>query len=326
MSDLKVCKDTFAVIIGIDKYLNKNSILSRSYSAIDDAHKMRELLIAALITPIKRERIEELTNASATREGIYNSIQQIREMVMELWQTEAHPDMSVFFFFAGHTAIDVDEAAYLCPYDTDLNSLKSTAISVEDLNKWLNSLMRVGLTRLFIFLDTCYAARFDISNEAHDGRVLIGASQAEEKSNAWKDEHNSVFTASLIRILKGDGTVPSKINITVGDIVSLLEVYMQQQRNDQSPYFSIPKGRDLPILLNPTYKDSNIAFPTSSESIHLSNSDRYKPNDQFVELAPSRRVPVTNFGLEKREVRIFLTMELEIEDEEGRQQSNDLTS
>ena len=130
-------------------------------------------------------------------------------------------DDTVLIFFSGHGAQRIgglEPGEYLCPVEADWYSLRSTAISDEELT---TALRAITARRVVVFLDACHsggvsepkdaslAMKAGLSEVAYErlatgeGRVVIASCKPDEVSWELPGMRNGLFTHYLLEGLRG---------------------------------------------------------------------------------------------------------------------------
>jgi len=145
----KNLENAYALVIGISKYQDKR-ITELKYTHAD-ADAFSKLMIDPKKVGLKKENVKVLLDENAT-------LSKIKESIVNWLIKKADERSTVFIFFAGHGGVEADYlkkekdnlAKYLLPYDTNFDSLFSTALSNGDFH---NFLQMIRSKKLIIFLD-----------------------------------------------------------------------------------------------------------------------------------------------------------------------------
>ncbi len=195
--------DDFAVVIGIDGYKN----LPAAQFGERDAQTMRDHLVAM---GYPKRHVILLKGDAATGNGM-------RKYLEEWLPRNVKPDSTVFFYYSGHGAPDVESGkAFLVPWDGDASFLKSTAYPVEKLYASLN---RLKARRIIVALDACFSGAGGRSVLAKGARPLVTtvdegfsrrgkialftAASGSEITTTIADEGHGIFTYYFIKGLQG---------------------------------------------------------------------------------------------------------------------------
>lgn len=152
----------YAVVIGIEKYRGKE-IPPSEYSA-GDADLVSEYLYSLGFRP---SNVRLLKNEDATRDDFRSAIEGWLPKVVK-------PDSTVFFYYSGHGAPDLTDAAkpeaYLVPYSGKPNELAYTGYAVEELKEKLGKLKAA---KVIVVLDSCFSGNGARSLIARGARPLM---------------------------------------------------------------------------------------------------------------------------------------------------------
>ena len=146
-------KNAHAVIIGIDHYQDER--IRDLQLARADAEAVYRVLSDPELGGIPPENIVKLVDEEATQRRIRNAIgEEIRR--------NAGEDDVVIIYYAGHGSPESDPHSrfqdkmekYLIPCDGEADKLFSTAISMEEINKFFG---RIDAKQVIFFIDSCYS-------------------------------------------------------------------------------------------------------------------------------------------------------------------------
>ncbi|MDL2125007.1 MAG: caspase family protein, partial [Deltaproteobacteria bacterium] len=206
-------KNAYALVVGIATY--KNPKIPKLNYTTHDAQAIFDLLVDPDMAGFKKENVKIFLDEEATSFNIKDAISN--------WLFKnAKEDSIVFVFFAGHGGVEEDRfgiekdnlAKYLLPYDTDFDNFFASALSNSDFNKLLLS---IKSKRLVVFMDSCYsggvtekkARDVKIVEDPYEkmaegeGRLVIAASQPDQRSFEDENLGHGVFTQHLIEALSG---------------------------------------------------------------------------------------------------------------------------
>ena len=206
-------KDAYALVVGIATY--KDPKIPKLNYTTHDAKAIFDLLVDPDMAGFKKENVKIFLDEEATSFNIKDAISN--------WLFKnAKEDSIVFIFFAGHGGVEEDRfgiekdnlAKYLLPYDTDFDNFFASALSNSDFNRLLLS---IKSRRLIVFMDSCYSGGVS-EKKARDvkivgdpyekmaegeGRLVIAASQPDQRSFEDENLGHGVFTHHLIEALSG---------------------------------------------------------------------------------------------------------------------------
>ena len=206
---------SWAVIIGIDKYLN----LAGLAYAVDDAKSVARMLGRQGFT------VTSLYNTQATKKAI---LQELRQNLV----AQVQKNDRVLIFFAGHIGETPGKGkqqpvGYMMPVDTEPGLLADTAISVDLLRELSESL---PAKQVLFLIDICYGGIAGRSQRSfppmtsnylkmiasEPARQLITAGGTGQQALAGPKWKHSVFTYYLLEgigkgksDLNGDGIIPA---------------------------------------------------------------------------------------------------------------------
>ena len=234
-------RDQWAVVIGAGRY--ESPEVPRLRYTVPDAEGLYQILIGP--AGFKQEHVLLLTDRTERKPTLRN----IKWALGTFLARSAKKDDTVFIFFAGHGAPEVDQqgverdglAKYLVPIDAEPDDLYSTALPMDELQTIFN---RIEAERVVVFLDACYsgaaggrtfASKKTRAMNVDDlflerltrskGRAILTASRPAEVSLELPELGHGVFTYYLIEGLKGAA------DLNHDGIVSLQELYeyLEQQ-------------------------------------------------------------------------------------------------
>ena len=200
----EIYDNSYALIIGIDKYENVQSL---NY-AVKDAESIQDILVNTFDFP--ESNIKLLKNQEATKQNILKSFSDITK--------KADDKDRVLIYFAGHGATDDlpegGEMGYLLPVDGDNDDLFLSSIAMDDLKRI--SLMSKAKHLLYL-VDACYGGIAAIGSRGLDSkstpnyiekitknksRQIITAGGRGEEVIEKAEWGHSAFTLNLNRGLK----------------------------------------------------------------------------------------------------------------------------
>ncbi|MFZ1746775.1 MAG: SUMF1/EgtB/PvdO family nonheme iron enzyme [Nitrospirales bacterium] len=218
---------SWAVIIGIDKYLN---LASLAY-AVDDAKSVARMLGRQGFT------VTSLYNTQATKKAI---LQELRQNLV----TQVQKNDRVLIFFAGHIGETPGKGkqqpvGYMMPVDTEPGLLADTAISVDLLRELSESL---PAKQVLFLIDICYGGIAGRSQRSfppmnsnylkmiasEPARQLITAGGTGQQALAGPKWKHSVFTYYLLEgIGKGKGDLNGDGIIPTSELFAFLDEHVQ---------------------------------------------------------------------------------------------------
>ena len=279
---------SWAVIIGIDKYLN----LAGLAYAVDDAKSVARMLGRQGFS------VTSLYNTQATKKAI---LQELRHNLV----TQVQKNDRVLIFFAGHIGETPGKGkqqpvGYMMPVDTEPGLLADTAISVDFLRELSESL---PAKQVLFLIDICYGGIAGRSQRSfppmtsnylkkiasEPARQLITAGGTGQQALAGPKWKHSVFTYYLLEgigkgkgDLNGDGIIPTSELFTFLDehVQSAALTHKHVQRPemwglsaDNGEFVFIPeKFNSTPQVANTQGKASNPAAGTVETIVGLLKS------------------------------------------------------
>jgi len=255
-----VVREKWALVVGIGRF-QYPGVNPLKYTA-KDARDFAALLTHPNYGRFKKANVTLLTDGDATTTRIKSEIEHLSEV--------SGPEDLVVIYLSTHgsprdlTALDVN---YVITYDTNPRRLYATSLPMVDVIRDANKM--IPAQRVAVFLDTCFSgaatlagafpgegrsaapgARIDgedgaramgfVSGVSRDliakgggggSRVIISASQPNERSWESKELQNGIFTYYLIEALKQNAGMDS-----IGKVFnSLQEQVSQRARAEKKP-------------------------------------------------------------------------------------------
>lgn len=205
--------------------------------------KDTQAIYAALIDPQlcaypnQKEHIRVLNNQDATKAGILDSLNWLKE------KSTSDPHATVLIYYSGHGGLK-KEKYYLLQHDIKPMRIEESALSAETFTE---ALRQIQAERLLVVIDSCHAAGMATSKETDlefdeefgdftrvapskglidelkqgKGRVVFTSSAGEQKS--WiKDKTISIYTYHFLEALQGAGNKPGDTEVRVSNIMNHL--------------------------------------------------------------------------------------------------------
>lgn len=252
-------ENAYALIVGISKYKDPNISELRFTRA--DAEGIFQLFTDPNIAGIKPDKIKILLDEEATRFNIKNAISS--------WLFKNTDEESiVIIYFAGHGGVEEDRlgiekdklSKYLIPYDAVLEDLFSSAISNRDFNELL---LTIKSKKLVIFMDTCYSGGVSeqksrdlkITEDPYEklgegeGRIVIAASQPDQRSFEDSRIGHGVFTYDLLEALSG------KADRDNDGYVTVLDAFRYLQEEVPKDAMRLAGGKQEPLMRGDITRD-----------------------------------------------------------------------
>ncbi len=251
-------RDKWAVVIGVNEFDDER--IPRLQYAAKDASDFADFLVNS--GNFAKDHVILLTNENATEH-------EIKRVIGDDWLPRRVMEDDVVVIYAStHGSpkeMDVAGENFLVVHDTNVDSLFSSGIELEDLARTIKR--RTQCDRVVIILDACNSgaavtkgpkglirtANFDLSSIAGEGTIVISSSGAGERSWESKRYKNGVFTHGLMEALKSKG-----VQTGLSDAFSVLKDNVEQEvrfdrKTDQTPVMKMNwNGKELAILAPPT--------------------------------------------------------------------------
>lgn len=210
--------DAHAVVIGINHYQDP-AIRDLSYGRAD-AEAIYAVLTDPMFGRFNPENVQLLLDDEATRRRIWGAIGT------QLPRRTSEED-TVYIYFAGHGAPVINPGAhsrdglekYLVPFDAELDDLRATGISMDDVQKLFGW---IDCRQVIFFIDSCYSGgaggrtlaqpgfqpRASLTDEFLDdlggeGRCVVTACGVNEVSLEIPEFGHGLFTYYVVEGLKG---------------------------------------------------------------------------------------------------------------------------
>jgi uncharacterized caspase-like protein len=267
--------DSWAVIIGIDKYQN----LSNLDYAVEDAVAVKDMLINKFDYP--EENVKLLINEDANKSNIVKIISDV--------SLKAGENDRILVFYAGHGETmplpDGGEMGYLVPIDGNQDNLLASAIPMDDLKRFSN----VSKAKHMLFLvDACYGGLAAVGSRGLEpaktpnyiekitnikSRQIITAGGKDEKVFEKSEWGHSAYTKNLLSALEdgyadsnGDGYITAD---ELGD-------YLSEKVSIDSENQQTPQSRRL------TSHEGEFIFMHSENTVVIQNKSADKKLDYLI--------------------------------------------
>lgn len=284
MSDLL---NAYALLIGVG---NDLPVTAR------DATAIYNILSDEKLAGYRPENVTLLTEKEATRTNILKAFDTLIE------RTDVNS--SVFLFYSGHggTYSDNDflteehskpeaenqQYFHLVPNDYDPDNYEETWVKAEELKEKIAALKS---RRLVFFLDCCHAAGMTksvvlnaaevpvqsleraegLAQKIDDGQgiSIVSSCREDQQSYIMEGDHNSLFTKTLIEVLKGrHKTVFDEPYIRMTEVTQYIFRKVPQENPDQQPYVNLQMYDDfiLSYLPEDVIQQNALVQPVSPDS------------------------------------------------------------
>jgi len=241
----------YALIIGISNY--QDTRIPKLDCTVPDAQAVFDLLTDPDMAGFEKENVKILLDEEGT-------LNKIKDAISNWLFKNADEDSTVIIFFAGHGGVEEDRfgietdhlAKYLLPYDTLFDNFSASALSNSDFNMFLRS---IKSKRLVVFMDSCYSG--GVTKKARDvkiiedpyvkmaegeGRLVIAASQPDQRSFEDRNLGHGVFTSHLLEALSGAADSDND------GYVSAMEVYRYLSDKVPKTAMQLAGGIQEPVL------------------------------------------------------------------------------
>jgi len=241
----------YALVIGVGNYADANLKLGLPAKDARDFARTLEGLKGGLYGEVV---VKIATDREVTRTAVVEGLEWLEKQVTSR-------DVGLVFL-AGHGVMDEKLTYWFLPSDATAETVRSRAVSQDDLRRSLRALSGKAL----LFLDTCHAGRLsqvamrgavDINRVVNDftatenGIVTFASSQGREQSQERPEWGNGAFTKAIIEgIMEGKADLLKNGTITV----SQLDAYVVNRVKE------LTGGTQHPVMTRPpTVSDFPIA-------------------------------------------------------------------
>lgn len=251
----------YALIIGVSRYQNNGKGIRNLDFADADARALYDFLQQPAAGKFSRDNMLLLANEEATSA-------RIREALTS-FVARAQANDVLLIFFAGHGAHDpnAQQNLYIITHDTSVYEMSQTAISMQDLRRYIDS--NVRSKQLILLLDACHSAGVStpgvrgLSNNLSNlylarllyedkGRAIITSSDINEVSNESKEwgKGHGVFTYYLLEGLKGEADTNRDRLVSVGELFRYVREKVQHDTGRrQNPRMLMGDNEDLALAV-----------------------------------------------------------------------------
>lgn len=233
---MKENSDNYALVVGIEKY---KSLKPDAEFAERDAAAVRDHLLAM---GYPRRNIIYLAGQDATRAGI-------QQYLDEWLPRNVNPRSSVFFYYSGHGAPDVNTQggeAYLVPWDGNPSFLKTSGYPVKALNA---ALAKLSAAKKIVVLDSCFSGAggrsvlpkgakplviiTENAIQATPDLTVLAAASGDEISGTLGAQGHGMFTYYFLKGLSGAAKDAAGV-VTVQGLHEYLTPLVQDEANHQN--------------------------------------------------------------------------------------------
>jgi len=272
---METLDNSFALIIGVH---------DPKLGSTNDATDIHDVLIDKDFAGYKPENVILLTNNKPTRKGILDAFDDLI--------ARTNIDSKVLLYYSGHGAISYEEnnteSYYLEAEGWNPENPDMTGIKGHEIKEKLNNIIA---ERIIFFFDCCHAqgmtegpelidaaTKFEALEKSsklnnpeglvHDvddeeGMAIISSCKDNQKSLYFQGDRNSLFTAYLLKVLKGEHkTYFDDKYIKVLDVAGYLveEVPKDAARDDfkQNPFVNLQIDKNFELSKVPKSKLQNL--------------------------------------------------------------------
>lgn len=244
--------NTFALVIGNEKYTNERSV---PY-AINDATTFKKYAVKTLGLP--NDNVHLLKNATLGQ--MLGEIKWLTDVAIA-YQGKA----SLIIYYAGHGMPDeTTKDAYLLPVDGS-SEMKQTAIKLEEL---YSQLINVPAKQVTVLMDACFsgAARDGMLAEGRGVKikpkenvlkgnfVVLSAASGDQTAYPYKDKGHGLFTYYLLKKLQ-----ETKGNVNIGSLSDYLKTNVTQKSIVKNNKSQTPKV-NVSYDVHNTWRNFKLAY------------------------------------------------------------------
>lgn len=222
----------------------------------------------------------EIDQGNIKATGINQGDEVTRTDILRKIQTlskKCKPDDVIVLYFSGHGYSENNEG-YLIPYDTDLDLIPDTSISIQRIKDELDKCE--AKTKILI-IDSCYSGighgkkvdskmsevfENSLFSDISEGSVIFASCKQNEISFSLEDNSMSVFTHYLIEGLKGNAGLNGNSEISFDDLYTYVTKKVARWAFDndvkQTPNMKLEYAGKLMIRVN----NPDISEITSDEA------------------------------------------------------------
>ena len=264
MINSEIYDDSYALIIGINKYQNTKPL----HYAVKDAQTIKSILIDKYDFP--KENVSILLDHEATFNRIRKEFSRITK--------SAESNDRVLIYFAGHgQTMNLPGGGikgYLLPYEAEVNELYLTSLAMDELEEI--SLMSKAKHILYL-IDACYGGIATMNYRGVDvstapsyikkitkniSRQIITAGGKDEKVVEKAKWGHSAFTKNIKNaLIHGNGDLNGDNFITANELaIYISDKVTIDSDNQQTPQYArmtTDEGEFVFVLTNESNKEKN---------------------------------------------------------------------
>ena len=257
----------YALVVGVAHYPYVRQLPD---TVLKDATDVAGLLQRPERAGYLPEHVKLILDQNATRKAILDGLGWLAD--------SAKGDATAVFYFSGHGGrFDSGPAAgnYLIPFDTQISTVRNSAISSDDLT---SALRAIQAERMVVLLDACHSGgtgdtkdigpvgkdldpdapvlKGGLDQHVYDalsqgaGRVIIASSRSSETSMVLPGATNSLFTQVLLEALNGQAQQEGDGLLRILDIVKYVLQNVPTRYTQQNPIFKATDvDKNFPVAL-----------------------------------------------------------------------------
>ena len=235
----------YALVVGVGEYTD--SRIPKLPAGANDAKRLYAVLTDPAIGLFPRENVELLVDRDVVRWKVVDALDALGR--------KAGKDDLVVVYFSGHGAVDERGRSYWVMHNTQIDSLRATALSETEITELVEE---IKTRRLVTLIDACYsAATVELGRSKSlidlqaiypqftgDGRVAITASKGDQLSVVISDGNHpgyghSAFTWHVVEGMSGKADRDQDGVVAVDEVWSYVkdktETTARQQGGNQQP-------------------------------------------------------------------------------------------
>ena len=207
--------NAFALVIGINKYMNETNVDYADNSAKSFAK------LAQNVLGVPKENIISLTNEKATSGQIKSNIELITQLLEK--------GNTLYFYYAGHGVPGTNGKTYLLPSDMKADNIEvEPALAISTI---YDKLIKSPADNVVVFMDSCFSGKDDSGKLLYKGvapvlktkkqkinknkMMLFSAGASSDFANQYKDQEQRLFSYFLMKgLLEGKNTTQALHNYT----------------------------------------------------------------------------------------------------------------
>jgi len=251
----KFAANRYAVVIGISRFINRKGAPSAISGAATDADELAKQLQAKGGFPAQNVRV--LLDDKATLDQV--------KIALGDFAAKAKGDDLVVVYVATHGLHDPlhPEKLYLAAYDTQIDSIDTTALGLDDLESLMD--MRVRANNVLLLFDAGHKLdseyKFPSKNlinnrllnlfNSQEGRAVMVSSSSDEVSTQRSagGALSSLFAYWLAEGLSGKADVNYDNVVTADELFKFVAENVRKESSDkQTPRYRVGGRADLPLV------------------------------------------------------------------------------